>query len=318
MLFFKLYLFFRLLQGAGASCGSVLGQTIAREALPEDQKNHFFSMSGFVLAFAISLGPFIGGHLTHWLDWRANFLFLSLIGFFVLLATAMILPETMVKLNKNDAIQTFPLFKKMLMDKHIVCSAWIVGACNGMLFSYYAEGPFIFIKKLQLTSIQFGYLGFFIAIAALVGSLTSKRLVRRLSQQQMMNIGIVILLISSVFFMTVTVFVPIDMHHQLLSITLLILSMMGLIFSCFGFLLPSTLNTALTCYKNYLGRAGALFGLSYYGLVSVFTWLMGALHNGTVWMMPLYFIFLTTSIILASVVKNQSNRANKTPQEPLN
>ena len=76
--FYALLLAARLIQGLGASCGSVLTQAMVREALNEHKRNHFFSMVGFVLAFAISLGPFLGGYLTQWFDWRANFSLLVL------------------------------------------------------------------------------------------------------------------------------------------------------------------------------------------------------------------------------------------------
>ena len=141
----------RLVQGIGASCGSVLTQAIAREALDDKGRHQFFSMQGFVLAFAISIGPFVGGYLTHWFDWRSNFSFLVFMGLSLILLSFFKLPETRIKQNNGErkSGQLYSVFKRMITDKHILASIWVVGAATGILFSYYAEGPFIFIHPVN-------------------------------------------------------------------------------------------------------------------------------------------------------------------------
>jgi Bcr/CflA subfamily drug resistance transporter len=289
-------LLLRCIQGLGASCGSVVTQAIAREALPETERHHFFSLSGFVLAFAITLGPFIGGYLTQWFSWSANFAFLASMGFILFLLSTAKLPETHQARTHKDPTSFSSICKKMLSDKHILMSTWVIGALNGLLFSYYAEAPFLFIQLIQLTPSEFGWLGIFIALAALGGTLTAKKLIAKMELSRIVQIGLTLMLTSSLFFVLVAYFAPLSFHHKIMSCILILLPMIGLIFAAFGFLIPITLSQALLSYKNTLGRAGAIFGLSYYALVSIFTWIMGAIHNGQAWPMPVYFLCLSVSI----------------------
>lgn len=68
---------------------------------------------------------------------------------------------------------------------------------------------------------------------------------------------------------------------------------MGIIFGGFGFVILMTLSIALQLYQSVLGTAGALFGLSYYVVVALLTWVMGLIHNGTFLAMSVYFLALS-------------------------
>lgn len=294
----------RLLQGVGASCGSVLTQAIARESLPDKERHQFFSMQGFVLAFAISIGPFVGGYLTQWFGWRSNFMLLVLMGAGLLWAALFKLPETRVKQSSSEGKgkQLLFVFKKILKDRQILVNIWIVGAATGILFSYYAQGPFIFIHLIGLTPSQYGWLGVFIALAALCGSLVSKWLVQSVGIDKIMLLGIVVSLVSSLALILVGFLMSVSPDNKVISAALIVLPMMGLIFAMFGFLLPATLSQALIRYKFALGQAGAIFGLGYYLLDALFTWIMGLINNGELWPMPVYFGVLCVSIAVAFFV----------------
>jgi len=63
-----------------------------------------------------------------------------------------------------------------------------------------------------------------------------------------------------------------------------------------GIALPNCLSLALVSFHDVIGTAGAVFSLGYYLLVSLATWGMSLLHNGSLLTMPLYF--LAISIIM--------------------
>jgi len=282
----------RLVQGFGASCGSVLTQTIARETLPDHRRHQFFSATGFVIAFSIALGPFVGGYLTEWLGWRSNFTLLLMIGCLMLLLSYKHLPETL-KTTSTHRIKIHDVLIQLIKDKRVLGCMWLVAAVNGILFSYYAESPFIFIRILHLSESEYGRLGAVIALAALFGSVTSKRLIKDYTGNALLSLGCGIMILSSVLLIVAVSSGNLTPHHKLLSTVLIMIPMMGLIFGSFGFLIPLTLSTALQKYKHVLGTAGALFGLSYYLIISFLTWIMGFIHNGTAIPMPVYFCVLT-------------------------
>jgi Bcr/CflA subfamily drug resistance transporter len=289
---------FRLLQGLGGSVGSVLTQAIARESLSDIRRNKFFSMQGVVLALAITLGPFIGGYLTQWFDWRSNFIFLIIMGVLLLCLSMIKLKEAHDTRGVSHDVGLLEVLRQLLTDKHVLMCMWIVGVTSGFIYCYYAEAPFIFIKIIGISESQYGWLGFFIAIAALFGTMTSKKLLSRFDENIIMTLGVIVLICSAVFFLLVAFLTNIGPQHKILSVALVILPMMGFVFASFGFLMPISLSTALQEYKHVLGLAGACFGLGYYLIDAILTWIMGAITNNKVWPMPVFFAVLSLTILI--------------------
>ncbi len=297
----------RLIQGLGASSGSVLSQTIARESLPENKRHQFFSAAGFAIAFSIAAGPFVGGYLTEWLEWRSNFALLVVVGVFLYFVTYLGLPETLQQSNTARS-KVYEVFKMMIFDKHVLSCIWLVAAVNGILFSYYAEAPFIFIRILHLSESQFGWLGTLIAVAALLGSLASKQLVSFYRVNTLLAAGGAIMVISNLSLVAISLNDLIDPATPIKSTFFLMAPMMGIIFGGFGFLVPLALSTALQKYTSVLGTAGALFGFGYYVVIAMLTLIMGAIHNGTIYPMPIYFCVLS---ILTTLVLGLSHYGRK-------
>lgn len=298
-------LMMRFIQGLGAACGSVLIQTIARESMPENQRNRFYSTSGFVTAFSITVGPFVGGYLTQWFQWQSNFMLLGNIGIMLMLFASIRLPETRIK-SVAPLPSIISVSKNMLCDSQIIRSAILIAIPNGMLFSYYAEGPFIFIKLLGLTPSEFGKLGLFIALAALCGSLFGRKLMHRWTREKMLFFGCIIMLCCSLLLLICAMTQVINTVSVITSTALIIFSMMGIVLAAFGFIVPLTLSAALKKYQSAIGTAGALFGLTYYVFISTVIWGMGYVTNKTFLPMPIYF-FLLSIVVLITVLFETRN-----------
>lgn len=65
-------------------------------------------------------------------------------------------------------------------------------------------------------------------------------------------------------------------------------------------MIPNCLSLALVDFQDVIGTAGAIFSLGYYLLVSLITFMMSVLHNGSLVVLPLYSIgLLSVSYIMA-------------------
>ena len=302
-------LFARLIQGFGASAGSVLTQTIVRESLDGKQRHQFFSAAGFTFALSIALGPFVGGFLTQWFGWRANFSLLVVIGIVLIIFSKKYLPET----RNSTVTEKKKIFEVMIMllkDKYFLGCTWLVAAVIGMLYSYYAEAPFVFIRIVHLTESQYGWLGAGIALAAFLGSVASKKLTPDLSVSKLFALGCITMLISSILLLLSAYSGLITSTHPIWAVTLVMLPMMGIVFGSYGFVIPLTFGTALQNYQSVLGTAAALFGLFYYIVISILTWTMGFIHNGTVYPMPIYFVILSIISLLVFVFLIQKKQSD--------
>ncbi|MGQ3887958.1 multidrug effflux MFS transporter [Legionella sp. CNM-1927-20] len=256
----------RFFQAFGINVGSVITQAIMRDCYDGVERNKIFALAGMVIAFAPAVGPIIGGHLTEWFSWTANFTFLALLGSFLFIYAYMNLPETYqyrTSATSANSLKLMPLFLHMLKDKHVMASAFLVGGFNGILFSYYSEAPYLFINLLGMASEHYGMLGMFMATGVALGSFLSHRVSQRCSALNLTRLATLAnLIVMAVCFTLVRI--NIINTYNLQQSVLLIMPCMMLFYVCFGLAIPNILSKALVNYQENIGAAGSIPGLIYY------------------------------------------------------
>ncbi len=196
------------------------------------------------------------------------------------------LPETIDREN----IQRVSLFRvtwRLLKDPIVWIYSILIGGINGILFGYYSEAPFIFIKHFHYSSIQYGSLGLSLALASLLGAILVNFLAKYIKAEYIGLIGLVFSSISALFLV-----ISLQFNNSLLMIIGFFLIFLGL-----NTTLPITLNLALKGYEDVIGSASGLFSFGYYLIVSGLTYLVSFIHNGTILSLPL-FILITSLIML--------------------
>ena len=277
----------RFVQAFGGSIGSVLGQSMVRDAFHGPALGRMYAVFGSSLAVFPAIGPVIGGWIAQNYGWSNIFIFLTV---FALWLSAVIwwwLPETHhPHMRQPNCMPKVAL--QMLLDKKVVGLALLVAAANGIQFSFYSEGSFYLIEQLGLSPSQYGTCFIAIASCTMLGGMFSKYLHQHHIAKTIMGYGIAIMCASSTLFCCAvlggagTVF----SSSTMIGITLLAQMIMA-----FGIVINNgnALAMALVDYKWCTGTASSLFGFSYYILTSLITLGMGMLHNGTLYPMPLYF-----------------------------
>lgn len=300
----------RFFQAYGVSTGSVVTQTIARDVYTPEKRAQVFALIVGCLALTPAIGPFIGGIVTQYADWNYNFLVLVILGTLIGLITYAKLPETHPNSNGTERAthKSAEVALRMLADSRILTFGFLVGTFNGLLFSFYSEAPFIFVNKLNMSYSSYGRLGIFLALASFLSAITCKRLAKRLSAETMIKNGCLFASFSALLFVLFAAKGWITPHNGMVSILLVLLPTMG-IFAAFSMVIPFALSQALENYSECLGTAGAVFGLGYYCLVSLITFGMGAIHNGYIITMPLYFLILTVMMLGSSVYYYKANKS---------
>jgi MFS transporter, DHA1 family, multidrug resistance protein len=277
----------RFVQAFGGSTGSVIGQAICRDVFQGKAMGKAFSVIGGALAFSPALGPVIGGMIDQAFGWSAIFLILMALGMSVLICTLARLEETHLQLG--GATQYFlPVFQQLSRDYKAIGYAILIAACNGIVFSYYAEGSFYLMDLLQLSPVLYGLSFLGLACAGFSGAWLSKRLHDYWSGSQIIKCGIYLVLLGSGWFLALTL--VFDQHpvSREISILLTLTSMMVIQIGN-SLIIPNCLSVALISYRSAIGTASSIFGFGYYTLISLFTVGMGALHNDTLLAMPAYF-----------------------------
>lgn len=288
-------MFSRFIQAFGGSIGSVLGQAICRDAFHGPALGRVYSTVGSSLALFPAVGPIIGGVIAE--HWGWSNIFLCLIAFSVVLSVLIfyLLPETHHKESRQPIVMK-DVALALLRDKKVIGLGLIVAASNGISFSYYAEGSFYLIQLLGLSPSQYGLSFVLLALSTMMGGLTSKRLHTRYNSHDIMEHGLIIICLATVVF-SIFAF----LHHKLflsshgmigITIVMQMLIMFGICMAT-----SNALAMALVDYKWCIGTASSLFGFFYYCVISLFTFGMGVLHNGTTLPMPLYFLGISLFMI---------------------
>lgn len=289
-------LVFRLIQAFGGSIGSVLGQAICRDAFQGPGLGKAYASIGSALAFFPAIGPVIGGVIAERLGWVNIFLFLIVCAVLLIGLVYRYLPETHLVENRkvNSILQ---ISAQLLRDRTVLGCGYIVAVCNGIYFSYFAEGSFCLIKLLGLSPSQYGSSFILIAVGSALGGIYCRKLNNHMASVDIILRGIRIML-GFVIFLNMIVLTDgfIDPLSQSVIIGGIILAQLGIMFG-FALAASSSLSIALVDYKWCIGTASSILGCFYYVLISLITFGMGLLHNGTLLPMPLYFLVTVVSML---------------------
>ncbi|MCI0766982.1 multidrug effflux MFS transporter [Bacillus sp. TL12] len=296
----------RFVQAFGASTGSVVTQTILRESVDGHKRHVMFAQISAVIAFTPAIGPLIGGWIDQIFGFRSVFLTLVLMSIGLLFCTCMNLPETRTNVTANR-INIFSVIKRMIRDPKVVAFGVLIGGTNGILFSYYAEAPFIFIEYFNLSPGVFGFLGIVVAFASIIGAQISKRLLLVYKPEKIIDIGRIVMTGGTIILSIVAFAGTIaNMIYMILFLVAIFVLLLGI-----GIALPNCLSLALVDFQDVIGTAGALFSLGYYIIVTVTIWGMSQLHTGFLLVMPLYFLLLAVVMTVLSRMFIYNNKIKK-------
>lgn len=280
----------RLLQAFGASAGSVVTQTIMRESFSGLTGARVFAKVSAAMALSPALGPLIGGAVQISLGYRNVFAVLIGLAVACLLYAGMRLPETrpaMVRVASWG--QQRRVVRRLLHDPVVWVYGLLISGINGILFSYYAEAPFIFETHFGFSALQYGSLGLLLAVASLGGALLVTWLVTYWSPRKVALAGLVFSCLAALG----------------LVVAASLGSLWGLLVGIFcvflglNVTLPNALNRALIGYEDVMGSASGWFSLGYYLAVSGLTALMSWLHTGSILILPVYILGIVLAMALA-------------------
>lgn len=291
----ELLLLSRFVQACGAAAGSVVTQTVMRDCYDDTRRPQMFAKVSAVLAFSPAVGPLLGSIIAE--NFGVSFVFVSLVlmGLMAFISSYIGLYETKTAKTKSS-ISILSVAKRMIGDKTIWIYGSAIGIINGIIFSYYAEAPFIFVNHLKFSIVEYGSIGFAVALASFVGALVGKRLIKRLHYKKVMQIGFTAILIACLIFIFFAHFLNSNMLQAIGFIASIFIIMLGI-----GIALPSCLSNALSNYRDHLGISGALLGLLYYLQVGLITGMMSLIHTGSTFILPLYIGGMAIILLLLTM-----------------
>lgn len=186
----------RFLQGFGIGSCSSVGRSLIRDLFADRYLSKIGSYVGVASTFLLVASPIWGGFIQEHFGWRANFLFIFIVGLSFWIFIFLVLPETNKNLNpdatKVRVIQQnySALLKSKIFLGYTLCACF---ACSGLV-AYLTIGPFLFQNVLGLSPLEYGQLSIFIAVAICLSGIINSQLVMSKGVPHMLFIGILFMI----------------------------------------------------------------------------------------------------------------------------
>lgn len=265
----------RFFQALGACAGPVLGRAIVRDVYGPVQAARVLAYISGAMAIAPMIGPFIGGWLTVWFGWRANFAALVLFSAVQTVVVFRLLGESNAH---KDPTATRPRrildnFLTLLAGKTYLGYLLCVSFGYAALFSFISGSSFVLIGLYGLSPQWFGASFGFVVTGYIVGTLLTARYTLKLGPGRMVGMGALFGVVPGTLMAALAIA---EVH----SVWAVLLPMFGCTVAT-GLVMPNATGAALAPYPKMAGSASALMGFVQMALAAAVGIAVGHAYDGT-------------------------------------
>ena len=265
----------RFTQGVGACSGQVMARAIVRDLYEPAHGARIMAYMMLLFILAPMFGPLIGGHLTVWFGWRANFAFLLLFSLCVMAATWRFLGETNRSLDPSATS-----VRRLLANAQVIwTNRTFVGYTLCVTFSYcgvftfLSAAPFVLQDSFRVPVEQFGWWFMLVVSGNVLGAAMCSRLTHRLP---LADLQILAGTISATGGLAILILAWSGIAHPLAMIAPMFVYLIG-----HGITTPVSLAAAVGPFPAMAGTASGLLGLTQLLIASIVGQVVLRNYDGT-------------------------------------
>jgi DHA1 family bicyclomycin/chloramphenicol resistance-like MFS transporter len=250
----QMLMFFRVLQGATAGAGMVVGRAVIRDVFDGAAAQRLMSHTMTIFAIAPVIAPVIGGWLQVWFGWRSIFLFLMVLSALLFASTYRYLPETLAY-EKRQRLELAFLARSYwkVLKQPAFMTACISMACTSIgFFIYLLSAPVFLVKNLHLKETEFIYLYAPVSVAMISGAWISGYFAGKITGKQTVLLGYIIMVVAAIWNVAYNVFFPPILFWSIAPVFFYILG------NCVA--IPSLSLMTLDLFPNQRGLAASCQG----------------------------------------------------------
>ena len=251
----ELLLVARFLQGLAGSAGIVICLAVARDQFEGVELSRMLSLLFLVSGTAPIIAPVVGGQLARIMDWRGIFGVLAGVGVVLLLVVVFALPETLHSDHRHGGgVRTLGGHAGAVLHDRLFAAVLCASAGGGVaFFTYLSMSSFVRQDEFGLSPQAFSLAFAAGALASIVGSQTSRLVVRRWGPLRVYLGGSTATLLATVTFLVLAIAGT--------GVTGMIAALVGFML-CSGVGGPNGQTLALAHHGSRAGTASALLGMS--------------------------------------------------------
>ncbi|MTI18348.1 Bcr/CflA family efflux MFS transporter [Rhodobacteraceae bacterium RKSG542] len=244
----------RVLQGVGASAGVAISRALVRDQFSGEVGARIMNLVGMMFAVAPACAPLVGSVLLATFGWKAIFTLMVLYGLLVLYIAVRILPET--NANRDPSRfrpkYLFCSYKTLISSPEFLLPSLIIALSLGGIYTFPVLLPYVYIEHLGLTPFMFSLMMMVQNVFFFSGALTTRQLMKRMSSEAVVPIGLVCGAISGLSLVWACYFAELTVWHVVLSC--------GLFSFGVALVMPAMTMRALHPFPHIAGAASALMG----------------------------------------------------------
>ena len=283
-------IFWRVMQGVGASVGSVMSRAMIRDTSNASETARSLSRVTAIMGISPMVAPVIGG-IGYQIFGNPNGIFVitATIGVVVLIAILLKLPETR-KVELTESTNREPWSEKyryLLGSKVFVGSSLIYAFTTGAFFAILAVASTVFYNDLGIDSAGFGFVWSCLTILYTISAFMGGNLSSKYGLMKVLLAGVVLNVMAGLVFYFLV---------KALNVTLIsVIAPLIILFFAHGFIVPMALAKAVSARPEIAGSSSGLssaLGLVIGGMFSV---LSGLVFDGR--LLPIALIVAVSTML---------------------
>ena len=298
-------IFWRVIQGIGASVGSVMARAMIRDVSNASETARSLSRVTAIMGISPMIAPVIGG-IGYQIFGNPNGIFIitAAIGILVLTAILLLLPETRdAALVESTSKEPWSdKYRYLLGSKVFVGSSLIYAFTTGAFFAILAVASTVFYNDLGIDSAGFGFIWGGLTILYTVSAFMAGTLSSKYGLMKVLLFGVLLNVIAGLLFYSLV---------KVFDVTLIsVIVPLVIMFFAHGYIVPMSLAQAVSARPEIAGSSSGLssaLGLVIGGMFSV---LSGLVFDGR--LLPIALIVSASTILcgLSYFLVLSGNRKN--------
>ncbi len=283
-------IFWRVIQGIGASVGSVMARAMIRDVSNASETARSLSRVTAIMGISPMIAPVIGG-IGYQIFGNPNGIFIitAAIGILVLTAILLLLPETRnAALVESTSKEPWSdKYRYLLGSKVFVGSSLIYAFTTGAFFAILAVASTVFYNDLGIDSAGFGFIWSGLTILYTVSAFMAGTLSSKYGLMKVLLVGVLLNIIAGLLFYSLV---------KVFDVTLIsVIVPLVVMFFAHGYIVPMSLAQAVSARPEIAGSSSGLssaLGLVIGGMFSV---LSGLVFDGR--LLPIALIVSASTIL---------------------
>jgi len=298
-------IFWRVIQGIGASVGSVMSRAMIRDVSNASETARSLSRVTAIMGISPMIAPVIGA-IGYQIFGNPNGIFIitAAIGILVLTAILLMLPETRnAALFESTSKEPWSdKYRYLLGSKVFVGSSLIYAFTTGAFFAILAVASTVFYNDLGIDSTGFGFIWSGLTILYTVSAFMAGTLSSKYGLMKVLLVGVLLNVIAGLLFYSLV---------KVFDVTLIsVIVPLVIMFFAHGYIVPMSLAQAVSARPEIAGSSSGLssaLGLVIGGMFSI---LSGLVFDGR--LLPIALIVSASTILcgLSYFLVLSGNRKN--------